>query len=89
MDRKESKGTIMTKANGRKPFEYEYRPGDELVLRFRRPVIDLIPCEARDHLLTAQKEFLLALRSLVDAAISRMEDHERGESIRRTEIKVD
>jgi hypothetical protein len=89
MDRKEPKGTIMTKANGRKPFEYEYRPGDELVLRFRRPVLDLIPCEARDHLLTAQKEFLLALRSLVDAAISRMEDHERGESIRRTEIKVD
>jgi hypothetical protein len=89
MDRKESKGTIMTKTNGRKPFEYEYRPGDELVLRFRRPVLDLIPCEARDHLLTAQKEFLLALRSLVDAAISRMEDHERSETFRRTEIKVD
>src|SRR3990170_3773903 len=63
MERKESKGTIMTKTDGRKPIEYEYRPGDELVLRFRRPVIDLIPCEARDHLMAAQKEvvqFLLA-----------------------------
>ncbi|HJX61548.1 MAG TPA: hypothetical protein VJ578_03160 [Dehalococcoidia bacterium] len=89
MERKESKGTIMTKGNGRRPFEYEYRPGDELVLRFRRPVLDLIPCEARDHLLTAQKEFLLALRSLVDAAISRMEEHDRGETFRRTEIKVE
>jgi len=89
MERKESKGTIMTKADGRKPFEYEYRPGDELVLRFRRPVIDFIPCEARDHLMAAQKEFLLALRSLVDAAISRMEEHERGETFRRTEIKVE
>ena len=89
MERKESKGTIMTKADGRRPFEYEYRPGEELVLRFRRPVIDFIPCEARDHLMTAQKEFLLALRSLVDAAISRMEEHERGETIRRTEIKVE
>jgi len=79
----------MTKADGRKPFEYEYRPGDELVLRFRRPVIDFIPCEARDHLLAAQKEFLLALRALVDTAISRMEEHERGETIRRTEIKVE
>ena len=79
----------MTKADGRRPFEYEYRPGDELVLRFRRPVIDLIPCEARDHLMAAQKEFLLALRGLVDAAISRMEERERGETIRRTEIKVE
>ena len=89
MERKESKGTIMTKTDGRKPFEYEYRPGDELVLRFRRPVIDLIPCEARDHLMTAQKEFLLALRSLVDAALSRLEESERGETFRRTEIKVE
>ena len=79
----------MTKTDGRRPFEYEYRPGDELVLRFRRPVLDLIPCEARDHLMAAQKEFLLALRSLVDAALSRMEEHERGETFRRTEIKVE
>ena len=79
----------MTKADQRRPFEYEYKPGDELVLRFRRPVIDLIPCEARDHLMVAQKEFLLALRSLVDAALSRLEDHERGETFHRTEIKVE
>jgi hypothetical protein len=79
----------MTKADQRKPFEYEYKPGDELVLRFRRPVIDLIPCEARDHLMVAQKEFLLALRSLVDAALSRLEEHERGETFHRTEIKVE
>ena len=89
MERKESKGTIMTKPDGRKPFEYEYRPGDELVLRFRRPVIDLIPCEARDHLMTAQKEFLLALRSLVEAALSHLEERERRDSSRRTEIKVE
>ncbi len=78
----------MTKADGRKPFEYEYRPGEELVLRFRRPVLDFIPCEARDHLLVAQKELLLGLRALVDAALSRLEERERGEP-RRTEIKVE
>ena len=79
----------MTKADGHRPFEYEYKPGEELVLRFRCPVIDFIPCEARDHLMTAQKEFLLALRSLVDAALSRLEEHDRGETIGRTEIKVE
>ena len=79
----------MAKADGHRPFEYEYRPGEELVLRFRRPVIDFIPCEARDHLMAAQKEFLLALRSLVDTALSRLEERERGETFRRTEIKVE
>ena len=79
----------MAKADESRPFDYEYRPGEELVLRFRRPVIDCIPAEARDHLIAAQKEFLLALRSLVDAALSRMEEHERGETFRRTEIKVE
>jgi hypothetical protein len=39
--------------------------------------------------MTAQKEFLLALRSLVDAALSRLEESERGETFRRTEIKVE
>jgi len=79
----------MAKADERRPFEYEYRPGEELVLRFRRPVIDCIPSEARDHLMAAQKEFLLALRSLVEAALSHLEEHERGETSRRTEIKVE
>jgi hypothetical protein len=79
----------MVKGGIERPFEYEYRPGEELVLRFRSPVIDLLPAEVHEHLVAARKELLLAMRSFVDAAISRMEERERGRKKRRTEIKVE
>ena len=41
--------------------------------------------EAKEHLLASQKEFLMALRSLVDYAIQRTEKEEGGG---RTKIEV-
>ena len=79
----------MVKGGVERPFEYEYRPGEELVLRFRRPLLDLIPAEAHEHLVAGRKELLLAMRSFVDAAISRLEERERARTQRRSEIKVE
>ena len=78
----------MVKGGVERPFEYEYRPGGELVLRFRSPLIDLIPAEVHEHLVAGRKEFLLAMRSFVDAAINRLQERERARTRRRTEIKV-
>ncbi|MGQ9572409.1 MAG: hypothetical protein ACUVV3_04390 [Dehalococcoidia bacterium] len=79
----------MVKGGVDKPFEYEYRPGEELVLRFRSPLIELIPAEVHEHLVGARKELLLAMRSFVDAAIKRLEEREQARTRRRTEIKVE
>ncbi|MCJ7511061.1 MAG: hypothetical protein MUP14_09290 [Dehalococcoidia bacterium] len=79
----------MVKGGVERPFEYEYRPGEELVLRFRRPVVDLIPAEVHEHLVAGRKELLLAMRGFVDAAISRLDEREQARTQRRTEIKVE
>jgi hypothetical protein len=79
----------MVKGGGKRPFEDEYRPGEELVLRFRSPLIDLLPAEVHEHLAAGRKELLLAMRSFVDAAINRLEERERARAKRRTEIKVE
>jgi hypothetical protein len=80
---------IMVKGGVERPFEYEYRPGEELVLRFRSPLIDVLPAEVHEHLVAGRKELLLAMRSFVDAAISRVEEREQARTKRRTEIKVE
>ena len=79
----------MVKGGVERPFEYEYRPGEELVLRFRSPLIDLIPAEVHEHLVAGRKELLLAMRSFVDVAISRLEEREQARARRRSEIKVE
>jgi hypothetical protein len=71
-----------------KIFECEYTPGEELVFRFRRPSLHLLGPEARGHLLEARKETLLAVRSLLDAALERLEEEERPRRRRRA-IKVE
>lgn len=70
---------------------FDYRlDEEELVLRFRRPDIVLIPKATRQHLWAAQKEFLLALRSLFDAIIERVEAREKGPAQgRRKKIQVE
>lgn len=79
----------MVKGDVERPFEYEYRPGEELVLRFRSPLIDLLPAEVHEHLVASKRELLLAMRCFVDAAISRLEEREQARAQRRTEIKVE
>ncbi len=71
------------------------RTDDEVVLRFpslNRLVRAFLPAEAVKHLYAAQREQLLAVRSVVDAVISYVEAAERQDESgapRRTEIHVD
>ena len=71
------------------------RTHDEVVLRFpslHRLVRAFLPAEAVKHLYAAQREQLLAVRSVVDAIISYVEAAEREDGTgapRRTEIHVD
>jgi hypothetical protein len=70
------------------------RTGDEVVLRFpslNRLMRAFLPEDARKHLYAAQREQLLAMRSMLDAAIKRIESAEKEEQLgpRRTEITVE
>ncbi len=61
---------------------------DSVVIRLpslRRLMRQCLPDETVQHLQAAQREQLLAIRSLVDAAIERLEKVERDESRRRQE----
>lgn len=70
-------------------FECEYRPDDEMVLRFRRPKLSFLPAEAREHIWAAQKETLLAIRSFIDAVVESVEKAEKqGKKKGRTKIDV-
>ncbi len=58
----------------------------------RGAVGELFPefAEARGHLLKSQKEFLLAVRSILDRAIERAEDvgrQQKERTIKKVEIK--
>lgn len=62
------------------------RGRDEVVLRF--PTLDrlfreLVPDEARQHLRNARKERLLAVRSILDAAIERCDRPNAADSHQR------
>ncbi len=71
------------------------RTHDEVVLRFpslNRLMRAFLPAEAVKHLYAAQREQLLAARSVVDALVSYVEAAERDDvagAPRRTEIHVD
>jgi len=67
-------------------FEIEHRPGEEVVLRFKSPQFRHLPDSTKQHLRSARKEALLALRSMLDRAIERAE--EPGEKKRKTKIEV-
>ena len=58
-------------------FEVEYKPGEEVVLRIRPTKFPVFPESARSHFWATQKEGLLTLRSLIDAAIERAEKAEK------------
>ena len=71
------------------------RTEDEVVVRFpsfNRLMRAFLPDEAVKHMYNAQREQLLAVRCVLDAAIERVENRQRdGESLgpRRTEITVE
>ena len=71
------------------------RTDDEVVLRFPslgRLMRAVMPDEAVKHLYAAQRENLLAVRVMVDAAIARIENAEKREGPlgpRRSEITIE
>jgi len=71
-----------------KILECEYRPGEEFVLRFRPPKLQMMSEPTREHLRAARKEMLLAVRSIIDQAIRRMEEAESAGEKGPTKIKV-
>jgi hypothetical protein len=71
-----------------KLFECECTPEGEIILRIRRPGMGLMTPEFRSHVIGAQKEMLSALRSLIDAALDKMEKEEEPRT-RRTVINVE
>ena len=64
------------------------RNSEEVTLRFRRPVFQLLPTEAKAHFKAAHKETLLAMRSLLDNAIERLERSQGGKGKKRAKIEV-
>lgn len=70
---------------GEKIFDYEWLSDGRFALYLRPPKVTILPSEAEEHFRAAQKEFLMALRSLVDAALEREEQEER----RRTRTKIE
>ncbi len=71
-----------------KILEIEHHPGEEVVLRFKTPSLSLMPEETRSHFRAARKEMLLALRSLLDKAIERVEEVEKTKAKKRTKVEV-
>lgn len=69
-------------------FEVEYRPGEEVVLRFRSPKLRGLPNSTRQHLVVSGREALLALRDILDRAIERTERAEKAPRRKRTKVKV-
>ena len=61
--------------------EVNYNPTDGFTLRVRPRSLKLLPEPTRGHILAANKEFLLAVRSFLDQVISKVED--RGKASRR------
>jgi len=59
----------------------------EIEFRFRIP--RLIPKETREHLRAAQREILLAVRSVLDCAIDRLEDRGQENQTRTTKIEIE
>ena len=69
-------------------FEVEHRPNGEVVLRFKAPGFWGLSDSTRQHMLAAQREMLLALRSLLDRAIEKTEEVEKTKRKTKTKIKV-
>jgi len=69
-------------------FEVEHRPGEEIVLRFKSPKFWGLSDSTRQHMLAAQKEMLLTLRSMLDRAIEKTEEFEKPKGKKKTKIKV-
>ena len=68
--------------------EVEHRPDGGMVLRVKSPKLWNVSNATRQHIFTAQKEMLLALRSILDRGIEVAEEFEKPRERKKTKIKV-
>ncbi len=68
-------------------FEVERKPDGEIVLRFK-PMLWRFSDTTKQHLLGAEREVLLAFRSMLDAAIEGTEQCQR-KTADKTRTKID
>ena len=70
--------------------ECEYHPGESLVVRINPIKLSILPEATKSHVKAARKEMLLAVRSLLDEAIERLEraEKEKPKTKSRTKIEV-
>ena len=68
--------------------EWDYDPEEGLTLRFKPMFRTLVSEEARAHARASRKEMLMALRSLIDVAVQKMEEKEPPKKA-GTKIKVE
>lgn len=71
-----------------KILEVEHGPGEELVVRISPPKLGMLSDETKEHILTARKEMLLAIRGVIDAAIQYTENQEKAKGKGRKKIEV-
>jgi hypothetical protein len=69
--------------------EWEYDAEKGLVLRINPVPGVLAGGEVRQHMLSARKEMLIALKSIIDVAVKHMEEKESRTQEGSTRIKVE
>ncbi len=70
-----------------KIFSIERGPDDELTVRIKPKTLKLISPPVRGHLKAVRKELLLAVRSVLDEAISAVEREERPKKKAKIDIE--
>ncbi|HEY8492195.1 MAG TPA: hypothetical protein VIO14_14525 [Dehalococcoidia bacterium] len=73
----------------RETIDIQVRRGEEVVIRLRNPLRGVDGGEAGRHAYQAGREALLAVRSLLDAAIERVGRREQRAAGGRQEIRVE
>ncbi len=68
--------------------QWEHTPEEGLVVRIKPSMPELFTGETRKHVKAARKEMLLAIRNLIDIAVTHMEAKENKEQKQATKIEV-
>lgn len=65
------------------------REGEEIVVRFHPRLLPSMGPEPPGHIRSAGREMLLAVRSLIDAAVQYSEEREKKREHPRTKVEVE
>jgi hypothetical protein len=69
--------------------EWAYHPQEGLTLHIKPVFGKMALGEAGAHARASRREMLLALRSLIDATVKKMDEREKAPVKRRTKIKIE